>query len=1242
MLVLLGVWAVSAGAGVLLSAPRVAHAQQPSLRFARLSAAQGLSHNRVNSIVQDDQGFLWLGTGEGLNRYDGYTFTVYKSDPDDPQSLADNTVFTVHEDRDGTLWVGTLNGGLHRFDRATGRFVRFQHDPANPHSLAHNRVVAILDSQGALLVATAAGVDRLDRATNSFTHAAFRPALPAQPPASVGGAILYEDRGGVVWAGTAWGLYRLDAVEFVFERVLVPHAAPDLAVSALLEDSAGQFWIGSSDGLYRFDRAQNKAQRFAHNPADARSLSANEVLALAEDRDGALWVGTAHDGLNRFERADETFSSYRNDPGNPFSLLSDTAQLLYVDRGGLLWVGAGVSGLSILDPATRHFGLYRHEPAAKETISAQVIAAVVEDSAGIVWAGGYDEDGLSALDRRNGSVRVYRHDPDDPQSISHDSIYEIYEDRAGTLWVGTLGGGLNRFERRTKTFTRFQHDPDDPHSLSNDVVPTILEDRHGDLWVGTEDGLNRFDPQSETFTRYYHNPDDPHSLGHSEISHLYEDAGGTLWVSTWGGGLNRFDRSTERFTRYLHDPDDPASIGDDRIYMFTGDHAGNLWLGTRAGLNRFSPQTGRFTRYTEKNGLPGTTARCVQIDTQGQVWVGTSHALARFDPQSESFTRFDERDGLQSYGFNGGACSQSRRGELFFGGLDGFNAFFPQAIRPNEQPPRLALTTVYVLNEPLALGHSLTTLDDLTLSHADKVVTFEFAALDFADPEHNQYAYMLEGFDEGWTQAGNRRSATYTNLDDGDYVFRVRAANSDGVWNEQGVALALHVTTPPWRSWWAYSIYTSALIGLLAGATRYVSQVQANRSLRAEIAERKRAEREQQRLYRVAEGLREVVAAINGNRPLLEILDFIVGQARGLLQVEAGQIYRLQPKNAEQGHELRVEASQGFAAAYIGAVLRATPRTISYQAIQRGEPIAIADAAAVLEQLLAQPSLSPEQRNLVTETYVRFRAVLAVPLIVGGEVYGTITLYNAERRTWSEEDTKLATVFAAQSALAIENAYLRERVEQAAIREERVRLAHDLHDSVTQSLYSLALLAEGWRMGAREEQQTQTEQRFARLGGIAHDALREMRLLIYELRLPELDDEGLVGAIERRLDAVERRAGLDAQLRVEGAVALPLKVAEQLYRIVQEALNNMLKHATASAVAVIIRARPADDGALLALELEVRDNGCGFDVAATQRGFGLDTMHERAAKLGAHLDINSAPGEGTSILLRGRFFVTER
>jgi signal transduction histidine kinase/FixJ family two-component response regulator len=375
--------------------------------------------------------------------------------------------------------------------------------------------------------------------------------------------------------------------------------------------------------------------------------------------------------------------------------------------------------------------------------------------------------------------------------------------------MGTLGGGLNKFDRSTQSFTHYKADPDNPNSLSRDLIWTIYTDRQGVLWIGTlSGGLNAFDPKTETFTRYAADPSDPQSLSHKSVKALYEDRSGTLWVGTDGGGLNRFDRETQTFTHYKADPDIPHSISNDRIKAIQQDRTGALWIGTGNGLNRFNQTDERFTHYHERDGLPNDVIYGILEDGDGDLWLSTNRGLSRFNPRTETFKNYDVRDGLQSNEFNAGAFHKSASGEMFFGGVHGVSAFYPERIKDNSYLPPVVLTDFLIFNESVPVGQdsplsqSISEVKEIVLSHEDRVFSFEFAALNYIIPEKNQYAYIMEGVDLDWVYSGDRRFVTYTNLDPGRYTFKVKGSNNDGVWNEAGVSVNIVITPPFWETVW--------------------------------------------------------------------------------------------------------------------------------------------------------------------------------------------------------------------------------------------------------------------------------------------------------------------------------------------------------------------------------------------------------------------------------------------------------
>jgi two-component sensor histidine kinase/ligand-binding sensor domain-containing protein len=821
-----------------------------NIKFENVSIEQGLSQSTVNCILQDSRGFIWLGTEDGLNKYDGYGFIIYKSDPLDSNSLSDSYVLAVFEDKSGVLWVGTHTGGLNKFDREKEKFTQYKNDPSNPDSLSSNFVNAIYeDTNGVLWIGTyGGGLCRFDRDKERIRSYRYDPSDPNSLSSSSVNTI-YEDRSGVLWIGTTDGLnklipgaeegssptflhYKLDTDDF---KELSNN------IRSIYEDHAGVLWIGTDYGLYRLipDTKGRSSQSFIHyrnNPVNPRSLSNNNIRSILEDRTRVLWIGTYGGGINRFDREKEQFEHLVNEPGNPSSLSNNFVNTIYEDRTGILWIGTFGGGIDRFDRDKEKFMHYRSEPNNPNSLNNDTVFSIYEERAGILWIGTYG-GGLTRFDREKGIFKHYIHDSHDPNSISNNNVRCIHKDRSGMLWVGTYDG-LNRFDREKEKFIHYKHDPGKPNSLSNNYIRTIFEDRSGILWIGTiEGGLNKLvsgagEGSRPAFIRYAHDPNDPDSLSNNRVYTVYEDRSDRLWIGT-AGGLNRLVPGTEEgaspvFVRYRHIPDKPDSLSNDRVFSIYEDRTGAFWVGTYGGgLNKFVPGTEEgaspvFIHYKEKDGLPNDVIYAILEDNKGNLWLSTNKGLSKFNPQTETFRNYDVNDGLQSNEFNSGAYYRSQSGEMFFGGINGFNAFYPDSIRDNPYIPPVVITNFQVFNKsvpidietdgPSILEKSITETEAIELSYKDRVFSFEFAALHYASPDKNEYAYMMEGFDRDWNYVGNRHFATYTNLSPGDYVFKVKGSNNDGVWNEEGTVLKIKVTPPFWDTWWFITL--SVLVGL--------------------------------------------------------------------------------------------------------------------------------------------------------------------------------------------------------------------------------------------------------------------------------------------------------------------------------------------------------------------------------------------------------------------------------------------
>lgn len=829
-------------AAFLLLFPLFLLGQTRYISFEALSINDGLSQNSVATILQDSRGFMWFGTQEGLNRYDGYGFTVFRHRGDDPASLSDNWINVLYEGRDGQLWIGTAGGGLNRFDTATETMTRYSAAPDIPHGLSSDNVSAILeDARGELWIGThGGGLNRFDPATGQFSTYRFDPDDPRGLPHDDVTALALDSTGRL-WVGTAGGLAVLDENRYHFTVWIHDPATPASLsanrILALLAAPSGQLWIGTDGGgLNVMDTATGRFRRY---PTDA--AGGDNVHALFRDRAGTLWVGT-DGGLQEYLPETDAFQSYRTIPDGRSATRTILVRSLFEDRSGILWIGSKGSGAYKFDRKKSVFTNYSKNPALPHGLNNNHIWGLCERGDGSIWIG--TNLGVNRFDPVSERFRAYTHTPGRVTGLSHNIVRHVFEDRGGTLWLGTDGGGLNRLVETAAgvRFDHFTNRPDNPRSLSDNRIRTIFEDAGGELWVGTWNGLNRFDRAWQHFDHFYHDPGDPASLSDNRIRTLYQDGAGELWVGTYGG-LNRFDRESGRFESFRHDPLDDRSLGNDRVLCLLEDGAGRLWVGTYGGgLNHFDHENRRFTRYTTEDGLPNNTVYGILEDGSGHLWLSTNKGLCRFDPESGATRVFERADGLQGNEFNGGAYLKTRGGELYFGGINGITRFRPEALFRNTHVPPVVLTAFRKYDRVVDFGRSPATLDAIELAHDDDFFSFEFAALDFANPGKNRYAYKLEGFDREWIPCGTRRSATYTNLDGGDYVFRVRACNNDGVWNEDGLAIAVTIVPPFWETWWFRLAVALAVALQVFALYRYrMRRVEAQqRLLETEVADRTR------------------------------------------------------------------------------------------------------------------------------------------------------------------------------------------------------------------------------------------------------------------------------------------------------------------------------------------------------------------------------------------------------------------
>ena len=843
--------ALGAPAAPVLAALPVA-AVRP-IYFEHLTMRDGLSQSTVEGFLQDSQGYLWLATESGLDRYDGNSVRVYHRERGNPHALASDYVWTIAEDAHTDLWLATDGGGVAHWQRRTDQFEVFRHDPARPDSLASDAVRALLiDASGNIWAGTLdRGLDLLDPVSGSARHFRHHDDDPHSLAADAVFAV-YRDRSGRIWVGTDGGLSRYDPASggFInYGKTSDGAGLTDLQVRAIREDHTGALWIGTMrGGLDRLEPGSGRVTSFRHDPANPHSLSHDRVSAILEDGAQRLWVGTP-DGLNLFDRVTESFVRYGNDPNNPQSLRSSYVMFnaLYQDRSGVLWVGTREGGASHWNPDSWSLGHYR-SAAFHDT----EVSSFADDGAGRVWVGTIGS-GLVEIDVHNGNERRFGQSTA-PVRLSDDRVMALLYDHRGTLWIGTMTGGLDQVELASGQVRTWKASASDSHSLPADGVMTLYQDHLGNVWVGTfGGGIASIAPASGRLTRYPLGGDAAVSLSDGRASAIAEDALGNLWVGTVGGGLNLFDRARGRFFHFRRDDQDPASLSDDAVYALHVDRHGDVWVGTRSGgVDRVvgssaAPQSVHFENYG--NALPSRAVFGIESDGEGWLWLSTANGLVRLDPRTHALRVYHEWNGLQGEDFDIGAHYQDRDGNVFFGGNNGFNAFAPAATEFRAPPPRVVLTAAARLNKPVPASELPGPQRPLELAYDDKLVSFEFAALDFGSPGNNRYSYRLDGFDGDWIDAGRLHRATYTNLDAGDYRLRVRAANADGSWSADDLVIPVHVAPAPWNTLAARLGYAAAALLLLAWAWRE----QSARRRRALEYSRKLEQTVQQRTHELQE-----------------------------------------------------------------------------------------------------------------------------------------------------------------------------------------------------------------------------------------------------------------------------------------------------------------------------------------------------------------------------------------------------
>jgi len=750
------------------------------IKFNRLSTQHGLSNSAVTCIYQDIRGFMWFGTQDGLNRYDGYNFKVFKNEPGNLESLSDNFIFSIYENNNGDLYIETISGKLHQYNPLSESFSIISRDSIDLNKCKSNSVLAF-----------------------------------------------YNDSNNIRWSGelsTPSGLKKENPVTHEPKVFLHnnndPFSISDNRVFSVMEDGDGNIWVGTRDGLNMYENKSGNFIRYKNDPANPQSISDNWIWPVFQDSRGNMWIGTKEGGLNHLDMYTGKFTSYKFDALDPTSISDNWIFSIFEDRGGVIWIGTNNGGLNYFHHSTLAFENYIYN-ADEKSISSNNVNSIHVDRSGNYWIG-TSEGGLDKFDYQNKFFKNFRHSKSNPNSLIDNNVHIISEDSYGLLWLGTFSSGLDIFNPKTETFTHYKCEPDNANSLSDSSIYSIVEDKQGIMWIGTNSGgLNRFDRKTGLFTTYKHDENDTTSISSNKTWSVFEDYKGILWIGTFGNGVSVFDKDSETFIHYKNIPNDSTSISSDNVVRIFEDSNHNMWFGTTGGLNRFFRDSGTFKSYHEADGLANENVYGILEDSNGYLWMSTNNGISKFDPIAETFKNYTSHDGLQGNEFNQNSFAADRKtGRLLFGGLDGVTIFHPDNIKENLIEPPIEFTEYSRYNtddeegKPI-IEKGISVIDTLFLSYKDNIINLGFSALSYQNNSMNQYRYKLEGFNENWIQLGNEHSVTFTNLSAGEYILSVTGSNNEGLWNSQGKNLYIDVTPPWWKTNFAYAAYLLAIASIL-------------------------------------------------------------------------------------------------------------------------------------------------------------------------------------------------------------------------------------------------------------------------------------------------------------------------------------------------------------------------------------------------------------------------------------------
>ncbi len=799
------------------------NAQQQN-HFTHFTTEDGLSQSSVFSIVQDDIGFMWFATEDGLNKFDGKKFTVYRPIENDSTSLPDLGIRKIYKDRSGKIWVLTLRGRLCRYNPHKNNFTRYYFNLDNNNIIPPKIITLTEDNENHLWAVTTKGEFFIyDQKKNIFSYKKFNENTEKQFQ-SIHLQCLFVDKDNTFWIGTWEGLIKLNIKTQLVNRY--NHSDSDVnslggdMVFNLAEDDNGNIWIASANGgISVFNKATSKFKVYRNDPAQKKSISSNRIMCILIDSSKRIWIGSFDKGLDLFDPITETFTNFSHNPSIASSFSIGAVMSIYEDKSGGVWFGTGGGGLNRFDPLNQNFNHIQHIPGDPSSISPNPVLAICEDHLGNLWIGS-DGGGINVKEKNSKEFKNYLQNPE----FGSNAITVIYEDSKGNIWIGadpgvnSPAGVIIKYDRKTKSFYPFKN-----ISPKFGGVSAIHEDKYGELWITTpSDGIHRYNPQTEKEIIYRYNHADSTSISSNSIFSICEDSYGYLWFGSISNGLNLFNREQNSFVRFNNQPKNRYSLGSNAVWCIKEDKNKDLWVGTwGGGINKFVREKKNFIRYTVDDGLSGNVVYGIIPDEQGNLWISSNTGLTKFNPATSIFRNYNKSNGLLINDFSAGALFKAKDGTLYFGGSAGAISFDPKNVKENSFIPNVVITDFRVYDKPFPSDKSILFTDEINLNYDQNFFTIEFTSLDYTSPEKNIFEYKLEGVDNNWIKSDGRRFASYTDISNGNYKFRVRGSNSSGKFNPEEAILKIIIAPPFWKTWWFRLLAVAAILLLLYSAHKY-------------------------------------------------------------------------------------------------------------------------------------------------------------------------------------------------------------------------------------------------------------------------------------------------------------------------------------------------------------------------------------------------------------------------------------